>query len=225
MIKKVNLKSANNEVVDIAVDVLQHGGVIIYPTDTAYGIGCDACDQKAVEKIFKIKGRNKCKSLPVIVSGIEMAKKFFTLNEKEKELAEKYWLTCHCQAEKAGCKTGKLSLVLKVRSGDIAKDVIANDSTVAVRVPDCSLALAISAKLGRPIVSTSANFSGAGACYSVNEIKDSFEKSGNFEKSVDLIIDGGEIPSVLPSAIVRVSGDGVEVLREGYGFKQPTKVS
>ncbi|MFC1613131.1 L-threonylcarbamoyladenylate synthase [Patescibacteria group bacterium] len=204
MIKKIDLKSGNKKIIDVAVKILKNGGVIIYPTDTAYGMGCDACNQKAVEKIFKIKGRKKSKSLPVIVSSLKMAEKIFILNEKEKELAVKY--------------LGKLSLVLKVKNDDIAKGIVANDMTVAVRVPNLSLAKSICAKLGSPIVSTSANFSGSGACYSVNEIKNSFKNSDNLEKSVDLIIDGGEIPKVSSSAIVRVIGDNVEVLREGHGI-------
>ncbi len=206
----------NNEILEQAVSVLKNGGVIIYPTDTAYAMGCDARNQDAVDKIFSIKGRAKSKSLPVIVADIEMAENFFDMNKKEKELGNKYWpeYSVKCLDD----MVGKLSLILKVKNTDFAKDVMAEDDTIAVRVPNCLWAQELSQKLAGPIISTSANFSGQGACYSVKEIEESFEDFNECEELVSIILDVGELKKVLPSTIVKVEKDEIKVLRAGVAF-------
>jgi len=215
--KKIHSDTANAGILKQAVNVLKNGGIIIYPTDTAYAMGCDACNQEAVDKIFSIKGRAKSKSMPVIVADMEMAEKFFIMNEKEKELGNKYWKARSEERsiERSNNEIGKLSLILKSGIINFAKGVAAEDGTIAVRVPNYLWAQELSHKLGGPIVSTSANFSGQGACYSVNEIKESFEYFDECEKLIGMILDAGEIYKVMPSTIVKIENDEIKVLRKG----------
>lgn len=209
MVYKINLNKLDEKIIKEAVGILNNDGVIIYPTDTAYALGCDAGNEDAAAKVLKIKKRKNKKSLPVIVSDIKMAKKFFFLNNKEAKLAKKFWPIYGFKF--ISPNQGKVSLVLPSSTG-IAKNVMANDKTIAVRVPLSKWAQELAFRLGRPIVSTSANLSGAEACYAMQDIEKSFN---NKLKQVDLLLDAGELSRVLPSTIVRVKEDEMEILREG----------
>ncbi|MFH0853938.1 MAG: L-threonylcarbamoyladenylate synthase [bacterium] len=208
MLYKINPNKIDRKILKEVVEWLKNGKVIIYPTDTSYALGCDATNEKAVVKIFKIKRRKKNKSLPVIVADLKMAEKFFILGKKEKELGKKFWRNFDENAS----EKGKLSIVLMVKKNTvISKFAIAQDNTVATRVPNSLWARGLSLALKNPIISTSVNLSGMEACYGINEIK----KSGIEYKNIDLILDAGKLPYVAPSTIVRVKGGRVEVLRNG----------
>jgi L-threonylcarbamoyladenylate synthase len=166
-------------------------GVIVFPTDTAYGIGCDATDRAAVRRVFAIKGRVRGKALPMIVADLKMAQKFFRISKFEFRISKKYW-------------PGPLSIVLPVRSKKIAKEALYR-GTAAVRVPDSRLARALSKKLGAPLIATSANRSGEPARYSVKGLR----------LPVDAVLDAGALPRRKPSTIVRVQGSKIIVLRNG----------
>lgn len=211
-----------NEIINLAVDALNKGWVFIFPTDTAYGMGCDAANEDAVKKIFIIKKRSKIKSLPVIAANLALAKKFFIFSKKEEILAKKYWAI---QGTRRGGLAGKLSLVLRIKTplaplyDKLARGVVAKDGTVAVRAPNYALVQKISFRLGRPIVSTSANLSGKDSCYSIDEVKRNFFGDQDRMNLIDLIIDAGELPKVPVSTVARVKDNEIEILREG-GIKQ-----
>lgn len=223
MLYKINKNRIDGKILEETIKILEKGGVIIYPTDTAYALGCDAGNKKAVEKIFKIKERDKKKSLPVITADFKMAGKFFIFSKEEKELAKEFWSDTPLTPLKRGtgrkkkiidARSGKLSIILKVKKNTpIARMAIAEDGTVAVRIPNSLWARALALKLEDPIISTSANLSGTESCYSVDEIK----KTGVAYKNIDLILDAGLLPHVVPSTIVRVKNGGIEILRKGSG--------
>ncbi|MFH0856874.1 MAG: L-threonylcarbamoyladenylate synthase [bacterium] len=213
MLYKINKNKIDEKILNETVDILKNGGVIIYPTDTAYALGCDAGNENAAEKIFKIKKREKGKSLPVIVGDFTTAEVFFNFSKKEKELAEKFWSgTGFKEGTADELEKGKLSIVLKARKNvKIAKSVMAEDGTVAVRVPNSIWARVLSLKLGNPLISTSANAAGAGSCYRIMEIK----KTELDLSSIDLILDAGILPRVMTSTIARVENNKILILREG----------
>ncbi len=180
-----------------AVALLQGDRVIVYPTDTAYGLGCDALNKKAVKRIYKIKNRPAAKALPTIVGSLNLAKKFFKFTPQELRLAKKYW-------------PAPLSLVLEIKgSGFGIRD---SGLRIAVRVPDSKIARFLSSKLDRPIVSTSANISGKGECYSIKDVLKQFE---NKKHQPDLILDGGKLKKRKPSTIIQVKDGEIEILRKG----------
>lgn len=179
---------------------LKNGGIVVYPTETAYGLGCDATNQKAVDLIFAIKQRDKEKILPVIVGSLTMAEKWAVFTDKEKELAQKFW-------------PGPLTLILPAKK-KLAEGCLAQDNTIALRVSGNDLARGLAEQLGMPIVATSANLSGTGEIYDIKEFKNVFAEAIN--KYHIGIIDGGLLFKRAPSTIARVEAGGkVTILRQG----------
>lgn len=195
-----------------AVRILREGGVVVYPTETAYAIGCDWASKPARARIFKIKKRPLEKDLPVICAHKAMAARFFKFNKLERKLAAEYWhgpLTMVLERKEAsmGILSTFLTCGATQKSGQDA-----HGREVAVRVSSDEVARALSRGLGAPIISTSANISGKSNPYDVKTIIKSFSRS---KFKPDLILDAGVLPLRKPSTIIRVEDGKVEVLREG----------
>lgn len=191
--KEVNISQLATE--------LKNGKVIVYPTETCYGLGCDATNQKAVDRLFAIKQRQKDKTVLVLVSDLEMAKKYIDLSGKLLNIAQKYW-------------PGPLTIVAPVVSKDVLPIGVINalDNTIAVRVTDNNFANSLCRELGVPLVSTSANIANLESPYDIATILHMYK---NEDKKPDIIIDGGTLPRQSPSTIIRAQGDNIEVLRQG----------
>ncbi|MBI5222556.1 MAG: threonylcarbamoyl-AMP synthase [Candidatus Magasanikbacteria bacterium] len=189
---------------------LKSGSTIVYPTETCYGLGCDARNSLAVEKIIKIKQRKEKKPFLVVVPDAAMALRYLEWSQKLQELADKYWFTWRSFS---GDGPGALTVVARAKEDcGLAPGVVAPDGTVAFRVTSHPLAARLSRELGAPIVSTSANISGQSQSYSAEAVRQSFANQPN---QPDIIIDVGELPHRAPSTIVRVLDGKVEVLRQG----------
>ena len=181
-----------------AKDVLEEGGIVIYPTDTLYGVGADATNEEAIEKVLRLKGRDFKKPLSVMVSNIEMATKFVHLSELAKKLFHKIL-------------PGPFTLILPKQKNE--SDLLTGGKdTLGVRVPDSFFCVSLSNKFGKPITATSANLSGKENGKNVDEILDQF---GAKQEQIDIVIDTGEVSNTTPSTVLKVEGDSVEVLREG----------
>ncbi len=182
-----------------AVTILENGGVLVAPTETAYGFICDATNSRAIDKVYELKGRQKDKFLPLVVASLIQLQNFFELNDSELELAEKY---------------PGLSIVLKPRFGAQKKDVylVEGQDNCAVRVSTNNLISNLAKKLGRPLTASSANLAGEGVCYSVIDIKKQID---NLDDKVGMILNTGELKMKKPSTIVRVESGKVQILRQG----------
>jgi len=185
--------SCTDSDIKVAIKKIKDGGIIVFPTDTVYGIGCDPYNKKTISRLYEIKKRKKTKPFPVLgVSKTELEKiaEFNTLEEK---IAEKFW-------------PGQVTLVLKVKDEKIRQSLCL-DKKIAVRVPNnqCVLSLLKECKF---LVGTSANISGT------TPFTDPNECSKNLTR-YDLLIDGGIIPSQSESTIVEIVGDDIKILREG----------
>ena len=165
-----------------AVEIILQGGVIVYPTDTCYGIGCDATNPVAIEKIFRIKGREKDKPLPLIASSIEMIEKYVFLEERAIKLFKAF---------------PGISIALK-KKGNAIPDIV-NKEKLAFRIPSNEISKRLSELSDKPIISTSANRSGDPSPYSIKEVKSSLKDS---LKEIDLFIDSGFLEKNPPSTIV-----------------------
>lgn len=182
-----------------AVAILNNGGVIIYPTDTVYGIGCNALDEKAIRKIFEIKERPLSKPLPVIVRNLKWAKGLSYISDKNEKMLEKVW-------------PGKVTVVLPKK--EIVPDFLTSGhKSLGMRVPDYPFIDKLLNLFGYPIVSTSANISGQESINDINEIIDIFSK--RFTRQPDLILDAGILPKSDPSAILDLTTDKPKILRVG----------
>lgn len=185
--------------IDRAVECLERGGVIVFPTETSYGIGCDATNADAVARVFLIKGRPDGKGTPLIIPSVESAFGYIEMNDRARELADVYW-------------PGPLNIIGPVKEGSLVVEQCSHSGTQAVRVsshPFCSI---LTRRLGKPIVASSANISGKDAIYSVKEVNAAFADRPD---KPDCIIDGGDLPELPPSTTVKIEGDKVEVLRQG----------
>ena len=187
---KVN---CNDEGIRKSVEIIENGGVIIFPTDTVYGIGCNPYDANAVKKIYQIKSREKTKSLPVLASSIEIVKQITIIDEFTEKIVKKYW-------------PGPLTLILKLKDKNLKKSLNLEDK-IAVRIPNsvCTLKLLNKCNL---LVGTSANVSGDSSFTNPQECMKNV-------KNYDVFVDGGTITSKGESTIIEIENEKVHVIREG----------
>jgi len=181
--------------IEKGVKILQKGGVIAFPTDTVYGLGSDAFNSTAVEKIYEIKNRPKHRQLPLLIADVEQ---LTTLADPIPEIAwflgRRFW-------------PGGLTLVLsKTNSLPV---YLASGPTIAVRLPDHPICLAIIQRLGNPIIGTSANISGQPAALTAEVVR---QQLGG---KIDFIIDGGKCPGGKESTVVDVTHELPIILRQG----------
>ena len=178
------------------IAVLKKGGVIAFPTDTVYSLGASIYNESAVRKLYRIKERPFDKALPVLVADVAQMKQVATkLPTLAYRLAERFL-------------PGALTLILP-KSGKIHGVVTGGGDTVAVRIPDHPVPIALIKGLGGPIIGTSANKSGHKSGITASEVKDSLGDS------VDLIIDGGKSPGGKESTIIDLTKDKPKIVREG----------
>ncbi len=177
------------------VKVLQEGGLILYPTDTVWGIGCDATNEAAVAKVYELKRRPDSKALICLVANDFMLEKHV---EEVPDLA--YDLMD---------MSTKPTTIIYDRPKGIAKNLVAEDNTLAIRVASDDFCRKLIGKFGKPIVSTSANISGEPTPKSFSEI------SSDILKGVDYAVNlQRQVINNTPSAIIRLATDGtVKVIR------------
>jgi L-threonylcarbamoyladenylate synthase len=179
-----------------AVEILRAGGILIFPTETSYGLGCDATNREAVEKIFALKGRPADKALPILVRDVDQAMRFVEFGERARELAQKYW-------------PGPLNLILPVLEPLATSSA---DNFQSVRVSGQPVAQELVGLFGQPIVATSANLSGKPSLYDVSKLEEAFGDRLSF---IDGVIDVGPLPVAPASTTAKVTGEDVQILRQG----------
>jgi L-threonylcarbamoyladenylate synthase len=179
-----------------AVQVLKGGDVIVFPTETLYGLGADALNDAAVEKVFQLKGRDPRNPIPVLVADQEMLHTLVTkIPTVAQKLMDRYW-------------PGPLTLVLPGRK-NIPKPLCNPTGGIAVRISSQPIAALLIKGLGRPLTATSANPSGKEPARTLQEAKT------YFADRVELFVDGGTLTSKSGSTVVEVIEDNVKVVREG----------
>ncbi|MFC1926850.1 L-threonylcarbamoyladenylate synthase [Chloroflexota bacterium] len=190
------MRNSPDKQVKIAIDILVKGGIVAYPTDTVYGLGASSRDEGAVGKVYGVKKRSREMALPLLISDkSELEKVASVIPEMAWRLAERFM-------------PGGLTLVLK-KSDSVSDTITACWDTVAVRVPDHPVPIALIRGLGAPLIGTSANVSGSPSPVTAREVR------GQLGEGVDLIIDGGRCPGGIESTIVDVSGEIPAIIREG----------
>jgi len=185
-----------NDEIEKGLSCLRDGGVILYPTDTVWGIGCDATDENTVSKIFDIKRRSESKSLVILVDSIEMLQQYIsTIPSKAVELVK---------------RAKKPTSVIYNNPKGLAKNVIAADNTVAIRIAKDKFCQQLIRQFGKPIVSTSANISGEPTPTSFKEI------DTTILEAVDYVVNlRQDEVSKQSSRILRILKDGtIQTLRD-----------
>ncbi|MBQ0044008.1 MAG: threonylcarbamoyl-AMP synthase [Bacteroidales bacterium] len=190
----------NTEELNKAVKVLREGGIILYPTDTVWGIGCDATNPEAVAKVYQIKKRSDSKSLVLLASDVDMICKYVKeipeialqlIDVNDKPMTIIY----------PDAVTGKYGL---------AENAVAEDGTVGIRIPMMDFCKDLCVKLGRPVVSTSANISGEATPKKYADVSDDIRSS--VDHIVDPALEAGA--TGLASQIIKVGMDySIQIIR------------
>ncbi|MBN1997460.1 threonylcarbamoyl-AMP synthase [candidate division KSB1 bacterium] len=198
MSKKIKIDPQNpqSDRIRKAAEILQAGGIIGYPTETVYGIGCSVFDSEAVNKIYKLKNRDKSKALIVIAADlIQISDLVETIPESAERLMESFW-------------PGPLTIVFKV-SSRLKEFAFRKSKTIAIRIPDSPICLTLLKVCGFPLVSTSANRSSEPDSTTAEQVEKIF---GN---ELDAIIDGGPTPCTKPSTVIDITKNPARIVRVG----------
>jgi len=179
-----------------AVEIMKKGGIIVYPTDTIYGLGADALNPKAIEKIFKIKQKPISEGLSFIIPDLHDISKYAIVPDTAFRIMK--MLT-----------PGPYTFVLKA-SKLIPKQILPKRQTVGIRIPDSPVCIELTKMLGNPIISTSANISGQP--YYTDPLEIEKELDGN----IDLILAAGVLKDD-PSTVLDLTNEQPVVLRQGKG--------
>ncbi len=183
-----------------AVRVLNYGGIVVYPTDTAYGLAVDATNLTAIKNLFELKGRKSNKPVHVVFPSFSDLNKTVKLNPVAKKLITKYF-------------PGPLTLVLPLKAKTKNWKVLSSDSGfIGFRLPDHPVVKALMQEFKKPITTTSANRSGRGNPYTIPVVKKQFSKS---KHKPDLYLNAGKLKKTKPSTVIRFVDSKIEVLREG----------
>jgi len=169
---------------------------VMHPTETCYGFAVDVGNPQALEKLYKLKGRDAAKPVSILVTDLGMGRKYGEFSKKALELAEKYW-------------PGPLTIIVS-RTKNLPENFNPGQEFVGIRCPDHKFSLALVKEFGRPITTTSANLAGEAPLYEAN-----LSIFGELAVLIDLVVDGGKIAFNKPSTIVKVVRDEVDILREG----------
>jgi tRNA threonylcarbamoyl adenosine modification protein (Sua5/YciO/YrdC/YwlC family) len=192
----INSQNPQMRLIKKAADVLRDGGVIIYPTDTVYGLGCALSNKKGIERIYELKKRNKKKPLSFVCSDL-------------KHISQYAKVTDYAYKTMKRLLPGAYTFILEA-SRLVPKIILPKRSTTGIRVPDNHICLALIKELGEPIISTSVKTAQGESLSDPCLIKE------NFNHVVDLIIDGGIIMPE-PSSVISLVDDNIEIIRIGKG--------
>ena len=196
---KMNLKTDGlGACVREAKQVLEQGGVVLYPTDTLYGLGADAFSDEAVDRVYEIKGRDEKKPIHCIVADIEMAEKYADISADARLLFERLM-------------PGGLTVILRKKL-NLASGIARSIGTIGIRIPNNDFCRQLAEEFAKPFTATSANVAGQAPQRTVEA---ALEQLGDAASRINLIIDASELPESMPSTVVDLSGEEPVILREG----------
>lgn len=188
------IRITQGHAIERAIDILEQGGLVAFPTDTVYGLGARAFDPRAVSRLYEAKGRTSSKAIPILISSLEQAELVVKeMPPAARALAEEFW-------------PGPLTIILQ-RRRNLPLDLSAKE-TVGIRIPDHPVALRLLEVAG-PLAVTSANLSGEANARTANEVLISLDGR------VELILNGGTTPGGRPSSIIDGTIDPMRIVRHG----------
>jgi L-threonylcarbamoyladenylate synthase len=195
-VKRLVVNPTNPEAgaIAAAAEVLRAGGVVAFPTDTLYGLAVDPRRSDAVERLFRLKGRDAASAIPLIAGSLAQALAAATFGPRERRAAETFW-------------PGPLSIVAAANPC-VSTNALGGGGSVAIRVPAHTVAAELARAFGFPVTATSANRSGERATDLADDVAHALPE-------VDLLLDGGRAPGGAPSTIIAFDVDGPVLVRAG----------
>ncbi|MBQ2961587.1 L-threonylcarbamoyladenylate synthase [Methanobrevibacter sp.] len=190
---KMNPKNPDMDLISEAIDIMADGGVILYPTDTVYGLGANIFNNDAVERIYTIKNRDQSKPLSVLVENMESLELIADLNKSSREIIEK-WLP------------GPFTFILNKKK--IVSPYVSASAKVGVRIPDYKIARLLASLF--PITTTSANLTNEDT---LSNPQDILKQIGD---DIDLVIDVGDLNNAKPSTVIDLSSSKPTLIRNGF---------
>ena len=190
-------KEMNNDELEEVAEIIRNGGVVIFPTETVYGIGGNALNTETIKKIYEVKKRPSSKPLSILVKDKDEIEKYAQItSEIEKKIIDNFM-------------PGPITLVLKKKENIIPEIVTAGNDTIGVRIPNNNIIAQVLKSCSLPIAAPSANISGQPSSTKLEDVID------DFNGKVDAMIDGGECTEKVSSTVVQVVDGKVRILREG----------
>ena len=196
MIVEINPINPPQRKIDQVVEILRQGGVIAYPTDTIYGIGCDIMNKKAIERVYQIKQMPRHTPFSFICSDLKNISQYAKVSNFAYKTMRRLL-------------PGPFTFILE-GSNQVPKMMLTKRKTAGIRVPDNPICLALITTLGNPIISTSA------AADDGELLREPWLVEEQFGKQLDLVIDGGQVPGE-PSSVISLIDDEPVVIRQGLG--------
>ena len=196
MLIAINNQNPQMRLIRRAVEILRGGGIVIYPTDTVYGMGCDLFNKKGIERIYEIQRRDRRQPLSFICADLKDISRYARVSDDAYKIMKRLL-------------PGPYTFVLEA-SRLVPKIILPKRQTTGIRVPDNRICQALVTEMGSPVISTSVKDGGSELLSDPRMIEELFGKR------VDMIIDGGIIAAA-PSSVISLLGEGVEVIRAGKG--------
>lgn len=195
---KLNPKRIERKKINYIAKSLKKGEVVILPTDTCYGLSVNALNFKAIEKVFRIKGRLEKNPLSIIIKNVSQAREYSITDKRTKILFSKFL-------------PGPLTIIVQKKK-NLPNILTSGKNSVGLRIPDNLVIKKIMKEIDFPITATSANISGLADPYSIEEILKQYKKNKILP---DLIVDAGRLKKVKPSTIIDLTEDKIRLIRQG----------
>lgn len=195
---KINPHNPSLKAIKIAAKIIRDGGLIIYPTDTIYGIGANSLNQSAINKVYKIKQRSGSKPLSSVVRDIKMAKKYCIIGKTREEIF-------------SALLPGAFTLIFLSKKIKRNKILTEFNGTLSIRIPDFKVTKLLAGELKIPFTATSANISGLPGSGNIDEVLKQLENKKN---QIDLVLDAGILSNKNPSKIIDLTGEQPKIIRK-----------
>jgi tRNA threonylcarbamoyl adenosine modification protein (Sua5/YciO/YrdC/YwlC family) len=195
---EIHLENPHSRTINRAVETLKNGGIIIYPTDTVYGIGCSLFKKNAIEKLYKIKGKSKFEPMSMICSSIQQASEYVSIDNFTFRILKK-------------CFPGPFTIILKAKH-QISKLMLSRQKEIGIRIPDSLVCKMLVEELGHPILNTS-----------MTDPEDDFiyypdwDSRDQYSDAAELMLDAGSFSEAFESTVLRIMDSEIEILRQGKG--------
>jgi tRNA threonylcarbamoyl adenosine modification protein (Sua5/YciO/YrdC/YwlC family) len=195
---QIYIENPHVRIIHRAVEVLKNGGIVIYPTDTVYGIGCSIFNKNAIERLYKIKGKSKFESMSMICASIQQASEYAHISNYSFRVLKK-------------CFPGPFTIILQAKH-QVAKLMLSRQKEIGIRIPDSPLCQMLVEELEHPILNTSVTTPEDDLVFYPD-----FDADDVYTNAAEMMLDAGPYHETVESTVARIRENEVEILRQGKG--------